>query len=85
MCVYLWKQNKKHMILSASTTVGGQEIDIVVNYNHGEGTIEEVLEICINKVDVSPSLIELGADDKILDCIDWADLYYEQKNNLNNL
>jgi len=71
------------MILSASTTVGGQELDMVVNYNHAEGTIEEVLEICINKVDVAPTLLELGLDDKILDCIDWPAIYYDQLNQFN--
>lgn len=71
------------MILSASTTVGGQDIDIVVNYDPTERSIVEVIEICINKVDVSPSLCELGADDKFLDFFDWADIYFETKNEQN--
>jgi len=64
--VFIFVETKqKTMTLSASTTVGGQELDIVVNYDTTERSIVEVLEICINKVDVSPSLCELGADDRL--------------------
>lgn len=72
------------MTLSASTTVGGQELDIVVNYDPTERSIVEVLEICINKVDVSPSLCELGADDKLLDCFDWNEIYHDHLNRFNH-
>lgn len=71
------------MILSASKTVGGQDIDIVVNYDPKEKEVVEVLEICINKVDVSPTLSELGAEDTFLDCFDWSDIYFETKNEQN--
>lgn len=71
------------MILSASKTVGGQDIDIVVNYDPTEREVTEVLEICINKVDVCLTLSELGAEDKFIDIFDWADIYFETKNEQN--
>ena len=84
MCVYLWKQNKKHMTLSASKSVCGQELDIVVDYDPKEREILEVLEICINKVDVSPTLLHFGMEDAILDCIDWHEIYHDQLNQFNH-
>lgn len=72
------------MTLSASKTVGGQDIDIVVNYDPKEKEVVEVLEICINKVDVSPSLSELGAEDTFIDIFDWADIYHDHINQFNH-
>lgn len=72
------------MILSASTSVCGQELDIVVNYDPKEDEIVEILEICINKVDVSPTLISLGIENSVLDCIDWNEIYHDHINRFNH-
>ncbi len=54
------------MTLSASKSVCGQELDIVVDYDPKEREVVDILEICINKVDVSPTLLHFGAEDAIL-------------------
>lgn len=65
----------KTMILHASKSIEGQELDIVVNYDRTSNEVIEVIEICINKVDVSPTLCHLGADFRILEHFEWQGIY----------
>lgn len=65
------------MTLHHQISTDHDEVDIVVDYDPKEDTIE-ILEVCFNKVDYTDTLNQLTTLNFIYE-IDWTSIYKEQK------
>lgn len=71
------------MKLSQTFKINGQEMEVFVDYEDSTNTVEKILSIsmtsCGDTVDVSELMIRYFETDlnKIIDSIDWRDVWIE--------
>jgi hypothetical protein len=74
---FFFTQNTKHMTLSHQITTEQDEVDIVVDYDPKEDTIE-IVAVCFGKSDYTDTLNQLSTLNFVYE-IDWRSIYNEQK------